>query len=115
MSFEDNIKKWVYFDNKNKELNDQIKIIRNNKSLLTEKIINHVDENASLQDAVVKISDGRLKFSQTKQTSPITLSFLESCLKDIIQDDENVKKIMDYIKSQRDTKIIQDIKRYYDN
>ncbi len=115
MSFEENIKKWVYYDNKTKELNDQIKTIRSNKSSLTEEIMTHVDENPSLQDAVVKISDGRLKFSHNKQTAPITLSFLESCLKDIINDEEGVKKIMEYIKSQRDTKIIPDIKRYYNN
>ena len=115
MSFEEDIKKWVYYDNKSKELNEQIKVNRNTKNDLTQKIINHVDENPSLQDAVVKISDGRLKFSQNKQTAPITLAFLESCLSDIIQDDTNVKKIMEYIKSQRETKIVPDIKRYYDN
>ena len=115
MSFEEDIKKWVYYDNKSKELNEQIKLNRNTKNDLTQKIINHVDENPSLQDAVVKISDGRLKFSQNKQTAPITLAFLESCLSDIIQDDTNVKKIMEYIKSQRETKIVPDIKRYYDN
>ena len=86
MSFEEDIKKWVYYDNKSKELNEQIKLNRNTKNDLTQKIINHVDENPSLQDAVVKISDGRLKFSQNKQTAPITLAFLESCLSDIIQE-----------------------------
>lgn len=115
MTFEEDIKKWVYYDNKSKELNEQTKLNRNTKNDLTQKIINHVDENPSLQDAVVKISDGRLKFSQNKQTAPITLAFLESCLSDIIQDDTNVKKIMEYIKSQRETKIVPDIKRYYDN
>ena len=115
MSFEEDIKKWVYYDNKSKELNEQIKVIRSNKSNLTEKIMNHVDENSALQDAIVKISDGRLKFSHNKQTAPLTLAFLESCLNDIINDENGVKKIMDYIKSQRETKIIPDIKRYYDN
>jgi hypothetical protein len=115
MSFEEDIKRWVYYDNKSKELNEQIKINRTNKSNLTEKIMNHIDENPTLQDAVVKISDGRLKFSQNKQTAPITLAFLETCLNDIIQDQSGVKKIMEYIKSQRETKIVPDIKRYYDN
>ena len=56
MNFEENIKKWVYYDNKSKELNDQIKLVRTSKTNLTEKIMNHVDENSALQDAVVKIS-----------------------------------------------------------
>ena len=40
---------------------------------------------------------------------------LISCLNDLISDKESIKKIMDYIKSNRETKIVPDIKRYYNN
>jgi len=113
--FQSQIKKWVFYDDKIKNLNEEIKNIRNYRSRLTEEITDYVDNNPSLQDATIKISDGRLKFANLKQTTPITLSFLESCLNDLISDKESIKKIMDYIKSNRETKIVPDIKRYYNN
>ena len=73
-----------------------------------------VDDN-NLSSSTIKISDGRLKFAQNKQTAPLTLGFLETCLSDIINDEEKVTQIMEYIKQKRDVKYVPDIKRFYNN
>jgi hypothetical protein len=112
--FQNNIKEWVHLDTQIKTLNDRVKEIRNKKNNLQENIFNFADEN-NLSTSTIKISDGRLKFAVTKQTSPITLGFLEGCLKDIIKDEEMVKNIMTYVKEKRETKLLPDIKRYYNN
>ena len=72
-------------------------------------------DNNSLSSSTIKISDGKLKFAQTKQTAPITLGFLETCLGEIINNKDQVAHIMDYIKQHREVKIVPDIKRYYNN
>ena len=112
--FQDNIKKWVQLDTQIKKLNDDTKIIRNEKNALTDNIINFVDRN-QLKSSTIKISDGKLRFSQVKQTAPITLHFLETCLLETIGDEHKVNQLMTYIKDKREIKTINDIKRYYNN
>jgi|TARA_B110000967_G_scaffold191322_1_gene216871 hypothetical protein len=112
--FQDSIKKWVHLDTKIKKLNDDIKEIRNEKSKMSDSIINFVDDN-QLTSSTIKISDGKLKFTETKQTAPITLKFLESCLLETIGDEDKVAQLINYIKAKREIKIIPEIKRYYSN
>ena len=109
-----NIKQWVSLDTQLKTLNEKTKEIRNKRNELTDNIIDFVDNN-NLSTSTIKISDGKLKFAQNKQTAPITLGFLEGCLNDIIGNEEKVTQIMDYIKENREVKVIPDIKRYYNN
>lgn len=112
--FQTSIKKWVHLDTQLKKLNDDIKSIRNEKNNISENIINFVDDN-NLNSSTIKISDGKLKFAQNKQTAPITLKFLETCLLETIGDEEKVNQLITYIKEKREVKIVPDIKRYYDN
>jgi len=112
--FQENIKKWVQLDTQIKKLNDDTKSIRNEKNTLTENIINFVDRN-KLNSSTIKISDGKLRFAQVKQTAPITLHFLETCLLETIGDERKVNQLMTYIKDRREIKTINDIKRYYNN
>jgi septal ring factor EnvC (AmiA/AmiB activator) len=112
--FQDSIKKWVHLDTKLKKLNDDIKEIRNEKSKMSHSIINFADDN-QLTSSTIKISDGKLKFTETKQTAPITLKFLESCLLETIGDEDKVAQLINYIKEKREIKMIPEIKRYYSN
>ena len=77
--FQQNIRQRVSLDTQLKELNEKTKEIRNKRNELTDNIIEFVDNN-NLSSSTIKISDGKLKFAQNKQTAPITLGFLEGCL-----------------------------------
>ena len=112
--FQEHVKKWVSLDTQLKLLNEKTKEIRNERNELTDSIIEFVEDN-NLSSSTIKISDGKLKFAQNRQTAPITLGFLENCLTEIIGDEEKVDHIMNYIKDKREIKIIQDIKLYYNN
>ena len=112
MSFEENIQQWVAVDNKIKRFNTELKVLRSTRSSLSDTINTYVDNN-NLNSAVINISDGALKFQDVKITSPLTLKFIETCLNDCIDSEENVKDIMKYIKSKRAVKYVSDIKRSY--
>ena len=77
--------------------------------------INIIIDNNKLHEAVLEIPGGKLKFTQTKNTQPITLKYVEGCLSNIIQDQEQVQQVMTYIKERREVKTISDIKRYYED
>jgi Family of unknown function (DUF5760) len=63
----------------------------------------------------VQISDGKLKFAQTRVTAPLTLKYVEKSLGEIIKNETQVKQIMDYLKQKRESKIVPEIKRFSNN
>ena len=114
MSFEQHIQQWVSIDNQIKQLSDKMKELRDKKSTLNDAIFNHVD-NSNLSNATVQISDGKIKFVKTKDTQVLTFKYLETCLHEIIKNEDQVTKIVEYIKNKREIKYVPEIKRFYSN
>jgi hypothetical protein len=106
------IQNWVELDNELKRINERAKDIRTRKNDIEDKLMTYVEDN-NMNNSVVNITDGKIKFCETKQTSPLTLGFLEKCLSEVIANQSQVKQIVDYIKSKRETKMVPEIKRYY--
>ena len=111
-TLEKKIQRWVELDNEIKISNEDIKDIRTERSIINDEIIEIIQEKQLLK-ATVNINDGKLRFVTTKQTAPLTLSYLEKCLKEIITNEAQVEKIMTYIKTKRETKTFTEIKRVY--
>ena len=114
MTFEQNIQQWVSIDNQIRLLNDKIHELREKKHNLCENITSHV-ENNNLRNATVQISDGKLKFVTTKVAAPLTFKYLEKSLGEVIKNQTQVKQIVEYLKDNRDTKVVPEIKRISNN
>ena len=92
---------------------DKYKNFKRDKSLVSEKISEHIEtENIS---PIVRLSDGQLRFVKVKDTQQLTFKYLETCLSEIIKNEEQVKKIVEYIKNKREVKYVSEIKRLYNN
>ena len=111
-TLETKIKRWVELDNHIKETNDTVKDIRTEKSIIHDEILEIVEEK-QLEKATVNISDGKLKFVAAKHTAPLTLTYIEKCLTELITNGKQVEQIMAYIKKNRESKITTEIKRVY--
>jgi hypothetical protein len=114
MSFEQQVQQWVSIDNKIKILNDQIKELREKKMKLSDNLNDYAKEN-NLSNATIQISDGKLKFASTKVQSPLTFKYLEKSLSEIIKNENQVKQIVEYIKTKREVKLVPEIKRFSNN
>ena len=114
MSFEENIKKWVAIDNQLKTLTEQTKKMREEKNTAEETIMNYVATN-KLENATINITNGKLRFVNTKQTPPLTMKYVEECLRKCMSNDTQVKQVMQVIKDSREVKYSADIKRYTNN
>ena len=108
--FINNIKKWVALDSQLKQQTENIKRMREIKNNLTTDICTYMDDN-SLQNKRIEISDGYLKYAEKKEYSPLTYSYIESCLKKIIENEEQVEYIINYLKNNRQIKTSFDIKK----
>ena len=139
MSFDKNIQEWVTLDNEHKALNNRLKLVRERKyqlevrlfeheqvaslnpltnSLSSNPLINSSLSSSSLsssplsKDISIHISDGILKFTNTKITAPLTFTYIKQTLGEIIKNKEQIETILSYLKSKRETKIVPEIKRY---
>ena len=110
MSFEENIKKWVWIDNQLKSVNERVKQLRDEKNTMEETIMTYVETN-NLSNATINITDGKLRFVSSKQTAPLTLKYVEECLGKCISNPAQVKQVMQVIKENREVKYSADIKR----
>lgn len=112
MSFQEKIQTWVSLDNQLRILSDKTKELRNKRNDTCEQIFSYVKTN-KLDNAVVQISDGKLRFVETKQQQPLTFKYVEDCLNHCIDDKSKVKEILTFIKQNREPKFVPDIKRSY--
>ena len=112
MDFTESIREWVSIDNKIKKYQDEVKKERVIRNALTASILEKAAES-NMEHAVIEITDGKLKFQNTRVTAPLTWKFLEECLNECINGEDKVKQIIKYMKSKRDVKYVSDIKRSY--
>ena len=108
---DNNIKNWLLLDNKIKELNQNICELREKKNNYKNDIYNYINSN-NLNNATIKIGNSYLKFVEIKQNTPLTYKFLIEALNNCLSNESDIEKIINYIKTNRDSKIINDIKRF---
>ena len=112
MTLEENIKNWVVLDNSIKELANRLKDLREKRDNYNYEILSYINEN-NLTNATIKVSDGNLKFVDSKIAQPLTYKFLNDSMQKFFKDKELADKFIKFMKSEREIKISKDIKRTY--
>jgi predicted transcriptional regulator len=110
MSFENQIQQWVLLDNQLKQLNEKVKELREKRNNLELTITTYASEN-NLSNATVNITNGKLKFTNSKIPEPLTFKYLEKTLGGVIKNESQVNQIIEHLKQKRAIKIIPEIKR----
>jgi hypothetical protein len=114
MNFEQTLQQWLILDNEIKNYNEKIKEIRTKQKNI-EEILTKYAGNNNLLNSHIRISNDRLKFVNTKVTSPLTFKYLEKSLREIIKNEDQVNTIINHIKNSRESKIVPELKRFYNN
>jgi len=103
------VQRWVLADTQLKQLTENIKQLREVKSVANANIMLYMKQTN--YNGNIKISDGELRIYEKKEYSPLTYSYIEKCLAKIIPDETHVEYIIQYLKENREVTINQDIKR----
>jgi len=114
MNFEQTVQQWVLIDNQIKVYSEKLKELREKKNNIEEKLNIYVNDN-KLTNTFIGITDGKLKFTNSKITSPLTFKYLEKSLGEIIKNPQQVTSIINHVKNNREYKIVNELKRYYNN
>ena len=108
------IKKWILLDTNIKLANDKIKKLRTMKQEITTEIcemMRHQTNTTELKQQKIKFSDGELRFYEKKDYSPLSFSYIEECLENILEDDTQIDYIIEYLRENREVNTSIDIKR----
>jgi len=103
------IQNYVTIDDNLKLINEKTKVLKGKKNNLSKAICSYVQDNNINKN--IKISDGTLKINEKKEYTPLSYSYLEDCLTEIIKDENKVSYIIDYLKDNREIKTSLEIKR----
>ena len=116
-NFIDIIKKWVILDKNLKIVNEKTKNIRIMKQETTAEILSYLgNDNENIKKHNIKINnDEVLRFYEKKDYSPLTFTYIETCLIDIIDDESQIEFIMDYLRTNRQITSSIDIRRITKN
>ena len=113
--FVSKIKKWVEFDNKIEKFNSEVKNLKDQKVSLSNEITSFMIDN-KMNDSVIGITGGKLKLVENNVSNPLTFKFLEeSLLKYYNNDQDEVTKLIAFLKNSREYKKNYHLKRYHDN
>tara|TARA_B110000285_G_scaffold5396_2_gene5732 strand:+ start:772 stop:1176 length:405 start_codon:yes stop_codon:yes gene_type:complete len=105
----ENVKNWVILDQKLQLINEKTKQIRELKTKVTTNICDYMKTNNITTN--IGISNGELRMYDKKDYKPLTFTYVEKCLHEIIKDTNHVEYIIKYLKEKREIHISQDIKR----
>lgn len=108
--FVENVQKWSLYDRQLKLIAEKTKVIRDAKQNASKQIIEYMENNRLIHNKI-ELSDGELKIVEKKDYSPLTFSYLEESLAKIIPEKAHVDYIIDYLKTNREIKVTQEIKR----
>lgn len=113
-SFENQIKQWIQLDNELRTLNERTKNLREKRNEVEKNITTYAASN-NLSNSMIQISDGKLKFTNTRVPEPLTFKYLEKSLGEIIKNENQVNMIVEHIKQKREIKVVPEIKRFSNN
>ena len=114
MALEDSIREWVVIDNQIRSISEQLRSLREKRGTVSDQVLSKAEE-AGVMSARVNVSDGYLRFAQVKTTPPLSLTYVEGCLKRCISEPTQVDRIMKYIKDARNSRSETAIRRVVQN
>jgi hypothetical protein len=112
LTLEQRIQRWVQLDNNVKQLNDQVRALRESRNDVESSILKHVADN-NLSHATVRLKDGTLRFAfNAKQPPALTLAFLGEALDECCPP-QQAAAIMQHIRAKREAaaKLVPEIRR----
>ena len=99
--FKDDIKQWIVIDKELERMNMITKQLRQQKQGLEASIIQTTD-NENISGLSIKTEEGLLKFAKSKYTKPLTFGYLKGCLSNVLDSEDHVSHVIQYIKENRD-------------
>jgi len=105
-----NVKQWVILDKQLQYVNGKTRTLRNAKSEITKELCEYIQVQSN-DRKVVEITDGELRFIEKREYTPLSFTYIQERLEEIIQNKDQVYKIIQYLKKNREVRVTSEIRR----
>ncbi len=103
--FVDSIRQWVILDKQMQVVNEKSREIRGKRTAMGDRLCEFM-EDQNIADKPIKVkNEGEIHCIERKKYSPLTFSYIEERLAEIIEDDDQVDYIMNYLRERREISI----------
>lgn len=99
--FKNNLKKWLKFDNEEKNIKDNLNFIKTEKIKYEDKILSYMENNNLTNKDIILDNDCKIKYKETKVTETITKKLIYDRLKSYFGSDQKAEEITNYIYNNR--------------
>lgn len=110
LSIDYQLKQWIVLDNQIKKITEQLYELREERQRMGDHLFKSATNN-NLVNTTFQSGDERVKFTNTRVSSQLTFKYVEKSLGNIIKNEGQVKQIIEYLKTNRESKIVPEIKR----
>jgi len=110
--FIENIKDWTVVDTQLKRIGEKTRELREKRATLNTEVCGYIKDRG-LEHTKITISDGELKVCEKREYAPLTFTYIEECLGKMVENQEHVAYMMQYLKEHRAIKTSSDIRRTY--
>ena len=108
--FVDSVRQWVILDKQLKIVADKSKELRAKKTAIGDRVCEFM-EDQNIADKPIKINgEGQLQLVEKKDYSSLTFSYIEERLAEIIEDEDQVDFIINYLRDHREVNVYSDLK-----
>jgi hypothetical protein len=108
------IRYWVYYDNKIKELNEEIRKLRTSKGTYEQQVLQQL-KASSMANPVIQIGDGRIVVGEDRSQQPLSYTMLETTLTKYYAQKPGAKNetkdILTFLRTQRSVQTTPCLKR----
>lgn len=107
--FIQNVQKWNYIESQLKEVNEKTKKMRTMKSDIGNKICFFLEQNKIKNK--IGIGNSEIQMYEKKDYKPLSFTYIEGKLREIIQDENQVEFVIQYLKDNREITISKDLRK----
>ena len=109
---QEQVKSWVGMDDSIRDMNDRVKLLKDNKSDVQASITEYI-AGRDMVNTVIRTSDSDIRFNVARTAAPLTFKHLQLCLTELVQNEEQVQRMIAYIKEKRPVKETMEMKRVF--
>ena len=110
---EQNILKWIQFDNKIKEYNDKMKLLKEERDKISGSMIQEVSTNEDLPVYNVTNLNASIAFQKTNVYENYTNKFYKECFSEFLGSEEKADDLIKFMQQKRKVEQKINIKRGY--
>ena len=108
------IRYWVYYDNKIKELNEEIRKLRTSKGAYEQQVLQQL-KASNMANPVIQIGDGRIVVGEDRSQQPLSYTMLETTLNKYYAQKpgtkNETKEFLIFLRAQRTVQMTPCLKR----